>query len=178
MRITSGLYRGRLLTVPPGDRIRPTGDRMRQAIFNILQAYALPGGAVVLDAFCGSGALGLEALSRGAEKVIFMDTDVTCCEKNIAALKINSGTAVLRRDVTKPGPAREAVGLVFLDPPYGQDLLAPALTALAANGWLAPEAIAVCETERDHTGDIPAGFALLDRRDYGAACLHLCRYAG
>lgn len=179
MRITTGLYKGRVLDVPPGKNIRPTGDRMRQALFNILLGYDLPAGAVVLDAFCGTGILGLEALSRGATVVTFMDVDVAACAANIARLGVRDKTNLLRRDATRPGIAQGApAGLVFLDPPYERNLMIPALTALAENGWLAPAAIVVAETETGHPDDRPAGFEILERRRYGAASLWLCRYTG
>ena len=179
MRINSGIYKGRLLSVPKGDAVRPTGDKMRQALFNILQSYSMPVDAHVLDIFCGTGALGLEALSRGAAHAVFMDTDTAPCAANIKALKAEDHTSLLRRDATKPARSTGTPAtLLFADPPYQKNLLAPALTALAQNGWLAPAALCACEVERDHAGDIPPGFALLDRRDYGAACLLLLRHAG
>ena len=176
MRITTGIYKGRALAVPPGDRIRPTSDRMRQAIFNILLQYGLPAGARVIDGFCGSGALGLEALSRGAAHVTFIDTDTACCAANVATLKAQDRARIIRRDVREPGAADGAADLLFLDPPYGCGLLAPALTALAENGWLAPGAVCVSETEKAHAGDAPAAFLPLDRRAYGAASLLIHRY--
>lgn len=175
MRITTGIYKGRVLSVPPGDSIRPTSDRMRQALFNILQQYALPADARVVDVFCGSGALGLEALSRGAMHATFIDSDTAACEKNVRAFKAENAT-ILKRDALKPGVAGDAADLAFVDPPYNKDLAMPALTALAQNGWLAPSAICAVETEAHHEAAIPAGFHVLDRRDYGAARLHLIRY--
>jgi 16S rRNA (guanine966-N2)-methyltransferase len=178
MRITTGIYKGRVLSVPPGDKIRPTSDKMRQAVFNILQQYGLPAGAVALDAFCGSGALGLEALSRGAAHAVFMDTDIKCASENIMKLGAGDAATIVRRDATKPGTAKRAADLLFLDPPYRKGLLDPALTALASDGWLAPGAICVAETETSHTPGEHAGFERLDHRTYGAASLWLFRFAG
>lgn len=179
MRITTGIYKGRTLAVPPGESIRPTGDKMRQALFNILGGYGYPVDAVVLDVFCGTGALGLEALSRGAAHATFMDMDTKTCAANIATLKAGDNATVLKRDAVKPGVHNGAPAtLLFADPPYRKGLLNPALTALAQNGWLAPGALCACEAEADHANDVPPGFVLLDRRDYGAACLLLLRHAG
>lgn len=178
MKITTGIYKGRALISPPGDAIRPTGDKMRQALFNILGGYGFPVDAIVLDVFCGTGALGLESLSRGAAHVTFMDMDTKSCAANIAALKAGDHTTLLKRDATKPGVHNGTPAtLLFADPPYRKGLIAPALTALAQNGWLAPSALCACEIESDHPGDVPAGFALLDRRAYGAATLLLLRHA-
>jgi len=179
MRINSGIYRGRLLSVPKGSAVRPTGDKMRQALFNILQSYEMPVDAHVLDVFCGTGALGLEALSRGASHVVFMDTDTAPCAANIEALKVQGQTSLLRRDATRPARSTGTPATLLLaDPPYHNNLLDNALTALAQNGWLAPAALCACEVERDHAGGIPPGFALLDQRDYGAARLLLMRAPG
>lgn len=179
MRITTGIHKGRVLISPPGDAIRPTSDKMRQALFNILGGYGLPVDALVLDAFCGTGALGLEALSRGAAHVTFMDMDTKACAANIAAFKAEGSTTLLKRDAVKPGtPPGAPATLLLADPPYRKGLLPASLTALAQNGWLAPSALCACEAERDHPTDIPSGYALLDRRDYGAACLLLLRHTG
>lgn len=178
MRIVGGLHKGRRLVAPPGAGVRPTSDRTREALFDILAhaawagEYAArgPGGAGVLDAFAGTGALGLEALSRGAPRAWFFDTDrraLTAIRQNIAALGEAARCHVSAADATRPPPAPQALGLVFLDPPYGSDLAQPALTSLAARGWLAPGAICVVETDARETMSPPGGFALLDDRRYG-----------
>jgi 16S rRNA (guanine966-N2)-methyltransferase len=183
MRIVAGRHRGRKLISPEGEAIRPTADRARQALFNILGSprYAtddgpLPRGASVLDAFAGVGALGLEALSRGAARAVFLDHEAAACrliERNLAAL--GEPGLVLRRDATRPGPAPFPCALAFLDPPYGSGLAEPALVALAEAGWLAPGALVSVELGRRDALAPPAGFEALDERAYGAARLILLR---
>ncbi|MGZ9109177.1 MAG: 16S rRNA (guanine(966)-N(2))-methyltransferase RsmD [Micavibrio sp.] len=192
MRITGGEFRGRNLLVPKGDAVRPTSDRMRQSIFNMLVAgrwlaeadFDLVG-STVLDAFCGTGALGLEALSRGAGACVFIDKDKTSlsyARQNAEKLKLESVHFILK-DSTKPG-ARPAsapeADLVFLDPPYRKGLIAPALLALAENGWLAPSAIAVLESETAVPDDELSGlrFDCLESRGYGDSLVRILRYTG
>lgn len=179
MRIVGGRFRGRALTAPPGDGTRPTGDRVRQAVFNILEHSPWsPGleGRRVLDLFAGSGALGLEALSRGAAFSLFVETDEAArgaIRDNIEALDLFGATRIHRRDATDLGPRPASAGaafdLVFLDPPYGKGLGERALTSLSDGGWLAPEALAVFERGVDEIDTTPTGFDLLDARTYGAA---------
>ncbi|HYG89408.1 MAG TPA: 16S rRNA (guanine(966)-N(2))-methyltransferase RsmD [Azospirillum sp.] len=177
MRIVAGRHRGRRLQAPAGRGTRPTADRTREAIFNILthSGWGPDGGspvddAVVLDVFCGTGALGLEALSRGARRALFLDLGRAALDTvraNIADLGEGERTAVLRADATKPPAAREAATLVFLDPPYGQELAPKALAALARAGWLAPGAVAVVEEAAASPVTLPDGFAVLEDRRYG-----------
>lgn len=188
MRIIAGKHRGRRLEALGDDRVRPTADRAREALFNILVHGDLaPGGvspiagALVLDAFCGSGALGLEALSRGAAHASFMDSDRAVLEavrRNAEHLGEDRATvALVRADATAPPPAGAACAVAFLDPPYGKGLAGPALAALAAAGWLAPGAIAVVEqSSKEAALAPPADFERLDARDYGAARLIFLRY--
>jgi 16S rRNA (guanine966-N2)-methyltransferase len=187
MRIVAGRHRGRALAAPEDEAIRPTSDRARQSLFNILEhgAPAKAGleirGAVVLDVFCGTGALGLEALSRGAAKAILIDSDaaaITLARQNAMALGEIAHVSLRQLDATRPGPAKEAATLAFLDPPYGQGLAGPALAALAREGWLAPGAIVTVETATREDLALPAGFALLDERRYGKAKLLFLKYAG
>jgi 16S rRNA (guanine966-N2)-methyltransferase len=187
MRIVAGRHRGRALATPPGDAIRPTSDRARQSLFNILEhgAPAKSGlvirDATVLDVFCGTGALGLEALSRGAAKAILVDSDaaaITLARANAMALGEIANVSLRQLDATRPGPAKEAATLAFLDPPYGKGLATPALAALAAQGWLAPGAIVVVETATKEDLALPPGFAPLDERRYGKAKLLLLQYRG
>jgi 16S rRNA (guanine966-N2)-methyltransferase len=183
MRIVAGRHRGRKLISPEGEAVRPTSDRARQALFDILgnPAYAtddgpLPRNVAVLDAFAGSGALGLEALSRGAARVVFLDDVGAACrliERNLAAL--GERATVLRRSALRPGPAPFACGLAFLDPPYGEGLAAPALAAFDNEGWLAPGAVVSVEISRRESLEPPTGFEALDERVYGAARLVLLR---
>ena len=178
MRIVGGRHKGRRLLSPQDRRIRPTSDRVREAVFGVLEHGNWRGadevgpilGAVVVDAFCGTGALGLEALSRGAAFAYLLDQDpnaVTLARRNAAALGEDDRARVLRCDVTRP-PAPQAAGsLAFVDPPYGRGLADTALTALRARGWLAPGC--VCIVEQGRRDDAPAvpGFATLDERLYG-----------
>lgn len=181
MRIVGGRHRGRRLAAPADRRIRPTADRTRQALFDLLthgpygtDAGPAPRGQSVLDAFAGTGALGLEALSRGARQVTFIDDDreaLKLIEQNLRPLAEPGETLVLRRDATHPGPAPARHDLALMDPPYGSGLAAPALLALAAEGWLAPDAIVVIELSRDEAFAPPSGYSLVDDRHYGAARL-------
>lgn len=142
-------------------------------------ASGLPfAGATVLDAFAGTGALGLEALSRGAARAVFMENAaeaLTVLRRNIAALGEGGRAEVLPGDATRPPRAREPCALVFLDPPYRSGLAGPALAALTAAGWIAPEALVVIETAAREEIPPPAGFTLLDERRYGAARLLFLR---
>jgi 16S rRNA (guanine966-N2)-methyltransferase len=184
MRIEAGAHKGTKLIAPAGDDVRPTSDRARQAIFNVLiHRFDAVAGARVLDAFAGSGALGLEALSRGAECLAAMELArpaLDALKRNIAACRENARTIVYACDALKPpqAPPRFApCSLVFLDPPYGKGLIAPALDALEAAGWIAPGALIVAEMgARD---DMPAaqGFAVEDERRYGKARVVFLRRA-
>ena len=154
-----------------GAHLRPTSDRVREAIFNLLLngCYGDPvTGAQVLDLFAGTGALGLEALSRGAARVTFVDNGRVArrlLEANIGKARAEGETRVIRRDATKVGAADRAATLVFLDPPYGQDLGVRALAAALKGGWIAPGALVVWEEAVAQ--DAPVGFARLDHRKYG-----------
>jgi len=185
MRIVAGRLRGRALAAPEGDAIRPTSDRARQSLFNILEhgAPAKAGlvvrDAIVLDVFCGTGAFGLEALSRGAAKAILIDNDaaaITLARANAMALGEIARVSLRQLDATRPGAAPEAAALAFLDPPYGKGLAVPALAALARQGWLAPGAIAVIETATVEDLAPPEGFTALDERRYGKAKLTFLKY--
>ena len=186
MRIVSGDFRGKALAAPAGDATRPTSDRARQAIFNILEHAAWSEGvrdARVIDLFAGSGALGFEALSRGAAFALFVETDEAArgaIRENVDALGLFGRTRVHRRSAVdlgvRPGADGPAFDLAFLDPPYGKGLGEQALARLAEGGWLAPGAILVFErgvSEPDFSVD---GFEALDARDYGAARVHFLRY--
>jgi 16S rRNA (guanine966-N2)-methyltransferase len=181
VRIVSGQWRGRKLAVPDGDAIRPTGERQRKALFDILGhgrfapgGISLMQGAAVLDVFAGTGALGLEALSRGAATCVFVERASPArrvVEANIKALDAGARTRFVASDATNlpaapPAPWAPAT-LAFLDPPYREGLAVPALTGLAARGWLAPGATCVVETALDESFAPPAGFAAVDSRDYG-----------
>jgi len=185
LRIVAGKHRGRKLAPLTGHHLRPTSGRAREAVFNILAhapfnprpAYE---DATVLDAFAGTGALGLEALSRGARFATFMERDRlarAALAANIASLGEQRATAVLAADALHPPRATAPANLVFLDPPYAEDWAAPALIALAKAGWLLPGALAVAELSAKREFVAPQGFALLDERRYGAAKIVFLRYA-
>lgn len=189
MRIVSGEFRGKALVAPPGEATRPTSDRARQAVFNILEHAAWSPGLRdrrVIDLFAGSGALGLEALSRGASFCLFVETDEAArgaIRDNVDNLGGLFGkTRVHRRDATdlgvKPGADGPAFELAFLDPPYAKGLGEAALARLADGGWLAPGAVVVFERGVGEPGFEVAGFEPLDVRDYGAARVHFLRYGG
>jgi 16S rRNA (guanine966-N2)-methyltransferase len=183
MRIVAGRHRGARLEAPRGEATRPTSDRARQALFDTLTGGRFDldlNDSVVLDLFAGTGALGLEALSRGAARAIFVEKDraaLAALKRNIAHLQAGDRAAVLAQDAAKLGRAREAASLVLMDPPYRQGLAGPALQALVAGGWLAPGALIVVEQAKDETPDLPPGFALLEDRRYGAARFLFLRQA-
>jgi 16S rRNA (guanine966-N2)-methyltransferase len=173
MRIVGGRLRGRALLAPKSAAIRPTADRLRESVFNILvHAYGDPvTGARVLDLFAGTGALGLEALSRGAVYALFVDEGAEAralLRGNVAALGLGGATRIFRRDATKLGPAHplEPFSLVFADPPYGRTLAEAALASALAGGWIAPGALIVVEEAADAGFAPPAGFVEAERRRY------------
>ncbi len=179
MRIVGGRFRGRRLAVPKGDAVRPTADRVRESVFNII-AHGLDGpdlaDATVIDVFAGSGALGLEALSRGAARAVFIDDDkaaLTCVRQNAAELGAERDVLTLRLDASRLPPPPLAAGdpaaFAFLDPPYGSGLAIPALTGLKTRQWIASGAICIVEVEKDEALAPPPGFTLTDERTYGAA---------
>lgn len=178
MRITGGVHRGRRLAAPAGLTTRPTADRARQALFNILAHGGELADALVIDAFAGSGALGLEALSRGAAKAVFIDDArpaLAAIAHNLEALDEGERALVIAADATRPPPAGTACSLAFLDPPYNSGLAVAALAGLAAAGWLAEDALAVVEVAAKETFTPPEGFSVDDERIYGAARLVFCR---
>jgi 16S rRNA (guanine966-N2)-methyltransferase len=173
MRIIAGKLRGRRLLAPKGDAIRPTGDRAREALFDILEHGAPPlRDAAFLDLFCGTGAVGLEAHSRGAAEVLLIDRDraaLKLAEANIARLGAPPNVRLLARDATLLGPAPHPFDLVFLDPPYRSGLAAAALASLAADGWLGEGARLIVElAARDDLG-LPPAYILERERRYGGA---------
>ncbi len=185
MRIIAGRWKGRALVAPSGLATRPTSDRARQAIFDQLWHAPWAGrdaveGATVLDGFAGTGAMGLEALSRGAARAFFMEQDraaLQALRANIAGCKAGDDSRVIAGDVTAPPNAVAPCTLVFLDPPYGKGLVPRALVALEAKGWIAPAALIIAETGRDEENAIPPGFEVISTRDHGAARLSALRAA-
>ncbi len=184
MRIIGGSHRGTALTaVGKGDagaHLRPTTDRVRESLFNVLQGgrFGDPiGGAQVLDLFAGTGALGLEALSRGAAHVTFVENGRVgqkLIRENIEKLRRQADTTVLGHDATKLAPGH-ACDLVFLDPPYDQNLGGKALQTAKAGGWIAPDALIVWEESRAQIA--PNGFVSLDQRRYGDTWVSFMRHA-
>ena len=176
MRIVGGQYRGRALKGPSTQAVRPTSDRLRETMFNIL-AHAYDDAAQdarVIDLFAGTGGLGLEALSRGATFALFVDDSAegrALLRDNIQLLGVAGTTKVFRRDATKlgPMPPQAPFTLAFLAPPYGKGLGEKALKSLRDGGWLAPGALCVFEESGTAQIAVPEGFELIETRDYGEA---------
>jgi 16S rRNA (guanine966-N2)-methyltransferase len=179
MRITGGSLRGRPLVAPSDARVRPTADKVRQAVFNILAhndfgiGFSLEG-ARVADLFAGTGALGIEAISRGASFCMSVEDSAesrALIRRNVEALQLTGITKIWRRDATNLGPMPPGSGgpftLAFLDPPYRRNLIVPAMQSLAKGQWLAPNALLVAELAADEPVPSPTAFALLDERIYG-----------
>ena len=173
MRVVGGGLRGRALAAPKSRTIRPTADRLRESLFNILaHAYGDPASdARVLDLFAGTGALGIEAASRGAGFVLFVDDGAEAralIRENVAALGLGGTSKIFRRDATALGAAHplEPFSLVFLDPPYGQGLAVKALASARQGGWITPEALIVVEESAAAGFAPPPGFLELERRRY------------
>jgi 16S rRNA (guanine966-N2)-methyltransferase len=187
IKIIGGKHRGRSIETPAGSETRPTASRAREALFNIVvHADWRDDGssplieARVLDAFAGSGALGIEALSRGAAHATFIDNDahsIRTIGDNLRKVKETATAKVVRADASRPPPSREACDLVFLDPPYRSGLAAPALTALAEAGWIAKGTIATVELANNEDLAVPTGFEQIDERRYGAAKILILKYA-
>jgi 16S rRNA (guanine966-N2)-methyltransferase len=173
VRIIGGRLRGRTLVPPKSQAVRPTADRLRESLFNILvHGFDDPiTGGRVLDLFAGTGALGIEALSRGAAFTLFIDDGAEAralLRENVAALGLGGISRIFRRDATKLGPAHplEPFSLAFLDPPYGQGLAEKALTSARDNGWFVSEALVVVEEAAKSDFIPPAGFTQIERRRY------------
>ena len=180
MRIVAGSLKGRAIVAPEGQNTRPTSDRARQAIFNVLEhagwAEDVLDGARVIDLYAGSGALGYEAISRGGAFCLFVETDDGArgaIRENMDAYGLFGRTRVHRRSATdlgpRPGSAGEAFTLAFLDPPYGKGLGEETLAKLQEGNWLAPEAVVVYERGSDEPEIETPGYERMDARDYGAA---------
>ncbi len=186
MRIVAGSHRGRRLKALAGDKLRPTRDRIREALFNRLahnnwRDAPLPRDAAVVDGFAGTGALGLEALSRGAAHVTFLENDPDALDllrRNAALFDDAEHITILDCDATRPGRARNPCDLALLDPPYGGGLAEPALAAFVRGGWLHPGALAVIELAAKDPFLTPPGFVSIDERRYGATRLIILRWPG
>jgi 16S rRNA (guanine966-N2)-methyltransferase len=183
VRIVGGEFRGRVLAAPKSNAIRPTTDRTRESLFNIL-AHAHPGvldATRVLDLFAGTGAVGIEALSRGAKSALFVENSVegrSLLWQNIDALGLHGRARILRRDATDLGPASniEPFQLVFADPPYGKGLGEKALFAAHAGGWLAPGAIAILEERADAQVIVDPVFKFIEERSFGDTKMYFFSY--
>lgn len=188
MRIVAGRHRGRSLKTPHDLAVRPTADRTREALFNILMSGRLSEEgqrrlpeARVLDAFAGTGALGLEALSRGAAHAVFMENyapAIEICRANIRNLGEEARCELLACDVLHPRPAPAPCDIVFLDPPYNQGLGEKAVGALLQARWIAPGSLVSIELMKSEPFENPPGFSELDARTYGKARLIFLRYEG
>jgi 16S rRNA (guanine966-N2)-methyltransferase len=184
LRIVAGRHRGRKLAAPDGATTRPTAERVRQALFDMLWHAPWAGrgameGARVLDAFAGTGALGLEALSRGAARATFIEPDraaLVALRRNIETLGEAERCRVIFGDATRPPPADAPCSLVLLDPPYGKDLVPRALAALGEAGWIAPGAVIAAEVAKADALEV-AGFEQVAERAHGAARLVFLRDA-
>jgi 16S rRNA (guanine966-N2)-methyltransferase len=174
MRIVGGSHRGRKLAAPVGKNTRPTSDKLRQSIFNILNHAAWSNlywpEKTVLDAFAGSGALGFESLSRGAAQAFFFDLHapvIDCIKNNATNLGMTEKSQIIRASCLTPPPATSPANLIFLDPPYHQNLVLPGVLALQSQQWLGTQCIAVIETADDENLETPNGWAPCDQRSIG-----------
>lgn len=183
MRIVGGTHRGRPIAAPPDRTTRPTTDRVRESLFNMLlhsprlmheDGKSRLQGGIVLDPFAGSGALSFEALSRGAQHACLFEIDPAarrCIQRNAETLGLADRITLRSGDALHPGPAPAPADLVLMDPPYRSGIGAPVLTALAQNGWLKPDALVIVETDAKGSFAMPPGFVLLEERRQGPARL-------
>jgi 16S rRNA (guanine966-N2)-methyltransferase len=187
MRVVGGRFKGRGLTAPKGMATRPTTDRTRESLFNILahKDDAPLEGARVLDLFAGSGALGIEALSRGAAFCLFVEIAAPArgaIRENLEALSLNGVARLHRRSATSLGPKPQGMGtpftLAFLDPPYGEGLIAPALVSLRDGAWLSEGALVIAEQGKGEGPPVVEGFALEDERRFGDTLMRFLRKEG
>lgn len=175
MRIVAGALKGLRLTAPEGRATRPTGDRAREGLFNVLSHGRRAGvleGATVADLFAGVGAVGLEALSRGAARVVFYETGreaLQALAANVARCRAEDRTETRREDAFRPRPVRRPFDLVFLDPPYSEGSVERTVAAAAAAGLIGAETLVVAQLDPKAGLSVPAGFAIVDDRRYGAA---------
>ena len=185
MRIIGGRHKGHRLAAPKSQAVRPTSDRLRETIFNVLaHAYDDPvPGARVLDLFAGTGAMALEAISRGAAFAVLVDDGAEArglIRANVEALGAAGVTRIFRRDATRLGPVTpfEPFSLVFCDPPYDKGLAERALASAAAGGWLTRDALVVVEEAAGAEFTLPEGFTLVERRDYGETAVVIASWCG
>ncbi len=183
MRIVAGRFRGRALASPSDSSIRPTSDRVRESIFDMLASRlgADLGDARVLDLFAGTGALGLEALSRGASFAVFVDSGIAAralIRDHIENFGLGGTAKLLKRDATALGPIERfrPFDLIFLDPPYGKGLGEKALISARDGFWLAPDATIVLEEKKGISLDLPEGFAVKQEREYGETAIRFLAF--
>ncbi len=182
MRIVGGTYRGRKLYTPTDEMTRPTSDKAREALFNILDSRLLKNALrweniIFLDVFAGTGAVGIESLSRGAKEAFFIENHgpaLTCLRKNTASF---SNTSVLAVNAEKPPFRTNPVDIVFMDAPYARQLWEKSLTALVQSGWIDSHTFIVIEIDRDEDVLLPSGFTLTDDRHYGRNRFLFCQKA-
>jgi len=182
MRIVGGKLRGRQLATPSGDSIRPTTDRTRESLFNILSHKFDFESARVIDLYAGTGALGLEAISRGAAYCLFVEKGAEgrgLIRSNVEAFGLQGETRIFKRDATDLGPnsARKPYDIAFMDPPYSKGLGEKALVSLQSGGWLAKDALVVLEEAKDALPLSFEGFEELDRRAFGASAIAILQFA-
>lgn len=182
MRIVAGKFRGKQLETPKSDAIRPTSDRAREAVFSIIGSRLGPNldGLYVLDLFAGTGAMGLEALSRGAAHCVFVDTGIEArglIRGHIESFGLGGQTKLLKRDATDLGPVERMrpADLVFCDPPYGKGLGEKAIASALSGGWIAADALMLIEDDSDAVIVAPPGTEIIDRRDYGSTAITFLR---
>ena len=177
MRITGGTYRGKILKSPQDNRVRPTADKTRLAVFNMLDSRRLVVGAQVADVFCGTGALGLDAISRGATSAVFVDAapdSLALARDNATAMGVLPATRFVQAQAPDlPVAPSGVMDLVFLDPPYRQGLVETTLATLLQKGWLHTGSVIVAEMEKEHTPLWPSGIAPLVQKAYGGTVIYL-----
>lgn len=182
MRIIAGKHKGRRIELAKeaGNSIRPTSEFAREAIFNILAHKYDIEGCDVLDVFCGTGAFGLEALSRGARSATFIDQSreaIASARHNAQRMHETDHTEFVQANATKLGRARKPYALIFLDPPYFEKLITPTLESLRAGGWIAPDSLLVIEHDAKEDVELPPDFSTIDQRKYGRALVQLLTLA-
>lgn len=183
MRIVGGEFRGRALVAPKSNEIRPTTDRTRESLFNIL-AHSYPEAldkTRVIDLFAGTGAVGLEAISRGCQQGLFVETSVEgrgLIRQNIETLGLQSRARIFRRDATDLGivGTMEPFHILFADPPYGKGLGEKAIAAAIKGGWLVPGALVILEERADVAPAIPQGLVFIEERAFGDTKMHFYRF--
>ena len=166
MRIISGKYRGRILKSPVSNKVRPTADRAKEAIFSSLEAMVGINGISFLDAFCGSGAIGIEAMSRGADDVYLMDIDTKLARDNASSYKDES-IKILTGDVLNPLQSNKAMDVVFIDPPYQMQAGSKSIKSLIDAGWANEETLFVVETDKDDESIVADEYSMCDVKKYG-----------